>query len=344
MPLTNLPKLGLAAFAATSLASAASEMQSTPPLPSLPAVHASFKPGEPWPCADGQHINAHGGGFLYEDGIYYWVGESRAERASLGVALYASRDLYNWKSLGLILPPVTIEGHPLEEGCVMERPKLLRHPRTGQYILWFHHELKGQGYKAALIGVATSDSIAGPYTYQRSFQPNGHDSRDMTVYQASDGSAYLVYASEVNLVLRAAQLTDDYLGVTERDELLFRRHREAPAIFEYRNRFYMITSACTGWKPNRSELHVADSIFGPWEHLGDPFRGKGSETSFDSQSTFVLPVAGRENAFIYVGNRWRPGQLSTSPHVWLPIELPAGGQPAIRWRGEWDLSWFDLPW
>jgi hypothetical protein len=38
--------------------------------------------------------------------------------------------------------------------------------------MWFHHELKGQGYKAALTGVAVSDKITGPYKYLRSLRPN----------------------------------------------------------------------------------------------------------------------------------------------------------------------------
>ena len=38
--------------------------------------------------------------------------------------------------------------------------------------MWFHHELKGQGYRAAMTGVAVSDNITGPYKYMRSLRPN----------------------------------------------------------------------------------------------------------------------------------------------------------------------------
>lgn len=302
-----------------------------------------IEPGGVWPDTDGDHINAHGGGFYHEDGVYYWVGEARAGWASLGINLYRSEDLYNWEHVANILEPVDEAGHDIEEGCIMERPKLLYNEETGRYVLWFHLELKGQGYSAALVGVATSETVDGPYEYRHSFRPNGNDSRDMTVYRKDDGSAYLVYASEVNLVLRAAELTDDYLGVTENDELLFRRHREAPAVFEYDDRLYMITSAATGWRPNAPELHVADSIWGPWEHVGNPGRGEGAETSFYSQSTYVIPVEGKDDAFIYVGNRWRPGELNTSPHVWLPVDLPSGDEehPSFRWHDHWDLGYFD---
>jgi hypothetical protein len=302
---------------------------------------SAFEPGGFFPCIDGAHINAHGGNILFEDGDYYWVGEGRAGWDSLGIHLYRSTDLYNWQFVANILPPSEEEGHDIERGCVMERPKLLRHPESGNYVLWFHLELKGQGYRAARVAVAQSPTIAGPYQFVSSFRPNGHDSRDMTVFQRADGSAYLVYASEVNLVLRAAQLTDDYLGVTERDELLFRRHREAPALFEHGGRIYMITSACTSWDANAAQLHVADSVFGPWEHLGNPAKGEGANKTFYSQPAFVFPVHGREGAFIYVGDRWRPGDLINSPHVWLPLDLPKEGHPELRWQSRWDLSVFD---
>lgn len=305
-------------------------------------VRDAIESGGVWLCASGAHINAGGGGFYYEDGTYYWVGEKRIGSASHGFHLYRSDDLYNWTHEGVVLAPLAEAGHPMEAGCVMERPKLVRSPETGKYLIWFHLELKGQGYGAALVGVAESDSITGPYQYVRSFRPNGHDSRDMTVFQAEDGKAFLVYASEVNLVLRAAELTADCLGVTERDEPILSRHREAPAIFAHAGRLYMVTSGCTGWAPNASEIHVADTIWGPWTFLGNPALGDEAGTTFGSQPTSVLPVQGREDAFVYVGNRWRPKELHRSEHVWLPIELPTdeGSFPVFRWRDRWDLSIF----
>jgi hypothetical protein len=302
----------------------------------------SFRPGEVWPDEEGKHINAHGPGILHHDGVYYWFGEQRADWASEGVAVYSSTDLYNWKREGLALAPVDDDpDHLIARGCIMERPKVLYNEQTGRFVLWFHHELKGRGYGAGHVGVAVSDTVTGPYEFLSSFRPNGHDSRDMTVFQKSDGSAYLVYASRVNLDLRVAQLTDDYLDVTERDELMFSRHREAPALFKHDEYIYMITSAATGWNPNRAQLHRATSIWGPWEHLGDPSRGEGAANTFGSQSAFILPVQGREDAYIYIGDRWRPGDLSNSPYVWLPIQFNGENVPFIEWMEEWDLGVFD---
>ena len=31
-------------------------------------------PGQEWPDRKGEHINAHGGGLLFDEGKYYWYG------------------------------------------------------------------------------------------------------------------------------------------------------------------------------------------------------------------------------------------------------------------------------
>lgn len=306
----------------------------------MPAL-CSFRPGAIWPDTAGDHINAHGGGILYEDGAYYWFGERRAERASEGINVYASDDLYNWRAEGVALAPVDGDpNHDTTRGCVMERPKVLRNPRTGQYVMWFHLELRGQGYSAARAAVAVSDTATGPYQFLRSFRPNGNMSRDMTLFQRQDGSAYHIYASRDNRDLRICKLSDDYLSPTDEDRLITGDHREAPALFRCEEPYYLITSACTGWAPNEAKLHVSDSLSGPWYDLGNPARGPGAETTFDSQSTYVLPVAGREGAFIFMADRWNPEDLRDSRYVWLPIAFE-GDRVVIDWLDEWDLSWFD---
>ena len=44
------------------------------------AASAEFRPGEVWPDTDGQAINAHGGGVLHHQGVYYWYGELKRGR------------------------------------------------------------------------------------------------------------------------------------------------------------------------------------------------------------------------------------------------------------------------
>ena len=117
-------------------------------------------------------------------------------------------------------------------------------------------------------------------------------SRDMTVFQDND-KAYLVYASENNMTMHICLLSDDYLSVTTKcKRLLVNAHREAPALFKYRQKYYLVSSLCTGWDPNAANYAVSDSVMGEWKQEGNPCIGKDAETTFHSQGSFILPLSG----------------------------------------------------
>lgn len=65
--------------------------------------------------------------------FYYWFGEDRTGFVSNGVSCYQSKDLYNWKRLGLSLKT---KGEPKEDmndishGRLFERPKVIYNPQT----------------------------------------------------------------------------------------------------------------------------------------------------------------------------------------------------------------------
>src|SRR5215467_152598 len=150
-----------------------------------------FRPGQIWNDTSGQPIQAHGGGFLYHDDRYYWFGQvmdkptvstSFLNRVDVtGIACYSSVDLYHWKHEGMALRAVEDDpDHDLHVSKVVERPKVIFNQRTGQFVMWLH--IDHADYTYARVGVAVSDSIAGPYTYGGSFKPCGMDSRDMTIY------------------------------------------------------------------------------------------------------------------------------------------------------------------
>ena len=303
--------------------------------------YSFYKPGELWYDDDENVINAHGGGIIYKDGKYYWFGEKRGRRASEGVNVYSSTDLYNWKFENLALAPNDADSvSDIAKGCIMERPKVLFNAKTGKYVMWFHLELKGKGYNAARAAVAVSDKITGPYQFIKSFRPNGNMSRDMTLYLDEDGSAYHIYSSRDNYDLRIAKLSDDFLSVTTEDRLLFSEHREAPAIFKYANKYFLITSGCTGWAPNKASLHIATSIWGPWTRSNDnPLRGPNADSTYGGQSTYILPVTRKKDAFIFLADRWNPKDLKDSRFLWLPIQLE-NNQPFIQWLDEWNLDFF----
>lgn len=338
-----------------------------------PHAAAGLKPGAVWRDTDGRPINAHGGGILFHEGVYYWYGEIKEGRTYLpkvnqawggtrvlaaGVSVYSSRDLVTWKNEGVALAAVPENpDHDLSPENVIERPKVIYNARTKKFVMWFHQD--SPNYQAARAGVAVSDTPIGPFTYVGAFRPNagvaplnasaedlvpnpsnllardlagGQMARDMTLFVDEDGTAYQFYSSEANKTMHISQLSDDYLRPAGRYARAFiDRSIEAPAVFKHGGKYYLIGSGCTGWDPNPAHSAVADSIFGPWTELGNPCRGEGAEITFSSQSTFVLPVAGKPGQFIAMFDRWNKWDLADSRYVWLPLEFDAEGRPVVRW-------------
>ncbi len=349
----------------------------------------NFKPGEIWKDTDGTHINAHGGGITIVDDTYYWFGEHKiaggaGNKSWVGVRVYSSKDLYNWKNEGVALSVKKDESSKLVEGSVIERPKVLYNDKTNKYVMWFHHELKGQGYDAALVGVAVSNTVTGPYEYIDSFRMHsnvwpqnfteeqkeharlkskedlkwgegsvhgvyflrdfeiGQMSRDMTVFKDDDGTAYHITASEENGTLIISKLSPDYLSLSNEYVRIFPGgNNEAPAILKRDGKYFMITSGLTGWAPNPARSAMAKNMLGPWKSLGNPVRGteKERKTTFHSQSTHILPVLGKKDAYIFMADRWVPKDAIDGRYIWLPIEFE-NEKPIIKWHSEWDLDIF----
>lgn len=353
----------------------------------------TFRPGELWPDDNGVHINAHGGGILLHDGVYYWFGEhksaGRRAAADAGVHCYSSTDLYNWSDRGIVLSVSDDPESDIVRGCIIERPKVIYNTATKKFVMWFHLELRGQGYNAARTGVAVSESVTGPYTFLRSLRPNagvwpdgfeerglaaepeqeeqnnarsirrgvytrrdfegGQMSRDMTLFVDDDGKAYHVHAAEENYTLNISELTDDYLDFTGRYvRVLPGGHNEAPALFKTGGKYYLLMSGATGWAPNAARSAVADSIWGPWQSLGNPCvgineaNGMGPELTFGGQSTCVLPAPGKQDALIAMFDVWRPNNHVDGRYLWLPLRMTANGFRVV-WRNEWALAQLDEP-
>lgn len=173
--------------------------------------------------------------------------------------------------------------------------------------------------------------------YRRDFF-DGQMARDMTIFVDDDGTAYHIYSSEENGTLHIARLTDDYLNHSGDWVRVFPgKFNEAPAIFKKNGKYFMFASGCTGWSPNAARLAVADSIMGEWTELGNPCRGTEEEKNFTfhSQSTFVIPVVGKPDTFIFMADRWNPQNAIDGRYVWLPVLFDENGIPYLEWRDEW---------
>jgi hypothetical protein len=169
----------------------------------------------------------------------------------------------------------------------------------------------------------------------------GQMSRDMTLFVDDDGKAWHIYASEENLTLHLAELSNDYLSYTGKYiRIAPAGHNEAPALFKKDGKYFMITSGCTGWDPNAARLFSADSIMGTWTEHPNPCTGYEAHVTFRSQSTYILPVAGKKDAFIFMADRWTPKNPIDGRYIWLPIRFQ-NGLPLLEWRDKWDLNIFD---
>lgn len=323
--------------------------------PAAPQPQPSFRPGEVWLDTAGHPINAHGGGMLFHQGVYYWYGENKEGRTWLpestkawegyrvdvtGIRCYSSKDLLRWKNEGLVLKAVPSDpAHDLHPSKVCERPKVVFNRRTKQFVMWMH--IDSEDYQAAHAGVAVARRPAGPFHYLGSVRPEGQDSRDQTLFQDDDGKAYRIYSSENNDTTYISLLTDDYLRHSGKFARVFEKRRmEAQVLFKHAGKYWFMASGCTAWDPNAARSAVADSIWGPWTELGNPCRGADAETTFGGQSTFVFPVAGRENAFIFMADRWNKTNLVDSRYLWLPLRFH-DERPVIEWTPSWTPSYFD---
>ena len=365
----------------------------------LPTRRLSFENGRVWPDDKSVHINAHGGGILFREGVYYWYGEHKiagkaGNVAHVGVHVYSSRDLYNWKDEGVALAVSDDPASDITKACVLERPKVIYNAKTGKYVMWFHLELKGQGYSAARSGVAVADRPTGPFTYLHSERPDagvwpvnvtdeqkaalqtveqmkgrtfsggpneetpkhsilardfvgGQMARDMNLFVDDDQQAYHIFSSEENSTLHISLLSDDYQSHAGKYVRLFEhRWNEAPALCKRGGRYWLITSGCTGWAPNAARAAVATSIWGPWKELENPCVGVnplnrlGPEKTYGGQSTTLLPVQGKKDAYMALFDLWKPDNAIDGRYIWLPLQFKDEGLNVV-WRDTWDLGVFD---
>jgi len=282
-------------------------------------------------------VNAHGAGIMYHDGVYYLFGEIKKGKTwrvpkqswedyrvpAGGISCYSSADLKHWKYRGVALAPVKGKpGSDIDTGKVIERPKVIYNSKTKQFVMWMHIDAKDYSYSQS--GLAVSKTPAGPYRYAGSVKPNGNMARDMTLFKDDDGRAYLIYSSEQNNTVQVCLLSDDYLHPTKTySRILVNRRREAPALFKNNGKYYLVTSDCSGWSPNAATYAVAYKVLGPYKEYGNPCKGAGANTTFQSQSTYVLPVKGK-NTYLFMADRWNKTDLEKSDYLWLPLTVTNG--------------------
>ena len=256
---------------------------------------------------------------------YFMIASSFSNSPALPVL--HSKDLVNWKVINYCLKhvPEFRYNNPLH-GCGVWAPSIRYH--EGTYYVCFPMPDEG-------IYMTTTKDPWGEWSKPVNIRP-GAGWIDPCPFWDDDGKAYHIYSSEDNLTLQIAELSDDYLSHTGKYIRIFPGgHNEAPAIFKKDGIYWMITSGCTGWEPNKARLLTATSILGEWKQLPNPCVGENADKTFGGQSTYVLPLQGTEKQFIFMADSWRPESLADSRYIWLPVRFDEKGIPFIEWVDRW---------
>ncbi|MCR5154978.1 MAG: family 43 glycosylhydrolase [Lachnospiraceae bacterium] len=302
-------------------------------------MNTCFKNGEILKDTAGNVLHAHGGCILQANDVFYWYGENRT--GNRYVSVYKSTDLVNWE---FVRDALTTEGKTAEHrvktdlrllnedgGKInIERPKVIYNKKTGKYVMWMHVE-NGKDYRLAACGIATADTPDGEFTYHGCFNPFGYMSRDCTLFVDDDETAYFISSSRDNADMHIYRLTDDYMNTECLISKLWQgEYREAPALVKHQNRYYMLTSYCTGWAPNQCKYAVADKIDGKWSTLCNI----GDETTYRTQPAFLLKLTGEKEQTFYFSDRWNAKDYNDSRYVVLPLEFDRNGAPVLNYTDE----------
>jgi hypothetical protein len=289
--------------------------------------------GVPWFDDKGNTVSAHGANIIKEGNRFYLFGEYKNDTSNVfsGFSCYSSSDLCNWKFESVALP-VQASGK-LGANSVGERPKVMKCPATGEYIMYMHAD--SQGYKRQFVGYAISRNITGPYIFEGALLFNGNPIRkwDMGAFQDTDGSGYiLMHGGDIY------KLSDDYKSIVEHVNKAMIKGFESPALFRKDSLYYFLGSHLTGWERNDNYYYTATSLKGPWTSRG-LFAPEGTLT-WNSQTTFVLPIQGsKETTYMFMGDRWSfPKQASAATYVWQPFTISGYSLSIPQFQEAWKID------
>lgn len=289
--------------------------------------------GVPWYDNRDSIVSAHGANIIKENGKYYIFGEFKTDSINdfKGFSCYSSPDLANWTFERIALGEQ--KNGRLGPETVGERPKVLKCPSTGEYIMIMHSDDKR--YKDPCTAYATSPTINGEYTFKGPLLYQGEPIKkwDVGIFTDNDGKSYLlVHHGEIY------RFADDYHSL---DSCIIKNVKgvgESPAMLRHNDKYYWFSSQTTSWERNDNMYVSSKSLSGPWE-THNLFAPKGTNT-WNSQTSFILPIVnGNDTTFIYMGDRWSfPKQRSAATYVWQPIEW-VDGEPFIpEYIEAWNLE------
>ena len=161
-------------------------------------------------------------------------------------------------------------------------------------------------------------------------------SRDCTLFQEDDGTAYFISASRDNADLHVYRLTKDYMNVEALIHKLWQgEYREASAIVKRNGIYYMFTSFCTGWAPNQCKYATADGLEKQWSILKDI----GDEATYRTQPAFIFHINDLINtSYIYVSDRWNGENYQDSRYVFLHFKFDGNNLPVMEYCNNFSVD------
>ncbi|MGQ4362651.1 RICIN domain-containing protein [Streptomyces sp. SAS_272] len=284
----------------------------------------TFTTGAPRTDTSGNALQLHGMGIIKVGDTWYGFGENKSGETSSdtsfqAIACYSSTDLANWTYRGNALSLQA--GGDLGPSRVVERPKVIYNAATQKYVMYVH--IDSADYSEAKVGVATSSTPCGTYDYRGSSRPLGQLSRDIGLFQDTDGTAYLL-SEDRNNGLRIDLLSSDYLTPVSTVAILGSgggaNSFESPAMIKANGVYYLLASHLTGWSLNDNVYSTATSVSGAWSTMRN-FAAPGTRT-YGSQTANIITVAGSSGTtYVYAGDRWNPSDLGASQLIWLPLTI-----------------------
>lgn len=281
---------------------------------------------------EGNAVHTRSGCLRKFGSTYYWYGSANGFSNQM---CYSSTDLLHWTNKGVVIV-----------AAGTNRMDVLYNDSTKLYVMF----LKTGSSSACDLGIATSPTPDGKFTLVGNNKVQGSPIGDMSVWQDTDGKAYLAYvwdsipgANSGGVSQHAlALLSPDYQSVSKRMWLWNAGSREGTTVMKAHGLYYYISSLTLWTQSTESQYYTATNPAGPWTTKLQPILvpGNTKNNSWDTQSDFVFNFNGpKDTVYMYGGDRWeKPDPARLGDYAWLPISFTPKDTLLINYYQDWEVD------
>ena len=278
-------------------------------------TYTSIRPGQVWLDTEGKRIQAHGGSIIYVDDTYYWYGENKEKTTGenniwhWGVKCYSSKDLYNWKDEGIIIPPDLEDEHsPLHPSAQMDRPHIIYNKDTKKYVCWLKIMHKDETQSETIL---TADHILGPYV------------REAPAHFYRKGLHYIVTSGTTGYFPNPSEIACSkcYHGPFE---VLGNPHVDDPSHTSFHSQI------CSVFKvPGKKDLYIA---------LADRWLPQMMDSKYEDVAKLFEAMFNPDSPKPdFDGEAQNLNHTAIADYVWLPFRFD-GKMAYLDWKDEWRIE------